>query len=260
MYHITRLLLDRKADGAHVSAYKGWNPLVYLLEGAQHFNGVQSHTLLDFLDALNRDKIHVDTEAQDDTGQNALQLGAAWYTGEVIQKLFNLGASMSSFGDKPWRYAGNPIWNAIYNNNTSAFQVLLPYYKDLDAVDRRQFRMINYTARNGYAEMTNLLLEGGADEILPDYDIIIDGEIKAVSAQSTDDSDATDDDDEEVYSDTDGESGSEYDLENTEGIEAWTRENYLSYIESLKRFGRISIRANNTDLSVDEDIFWNANE
>jgi hypothetical protein len=104
-----------------------------------------------------------------------------------------------------------------------------------------------------------LLLEGGADEILPDYDINVDGEIKPVSIQSTEGSDAMDHD-EEVYSDEDGEDGSEYDLRSTEGIEAWTRENYLKYMESLKRFGRISLRANDTDPSVDTDIFWNANE
>jgi ankyrin repeat protein len=233
MYDITRLLLDRNADGAHVSCY-GWNPVVYLLEGAQKFEGTRAHTLPEFLDILNHDRVHVDTDAQDQFGQNALQLAAAWYPGGVIGRLFTLGASLSLFGHNPWRYPANPIWNAIYSNNTSSFQVLLPYYPDMNAVDSRQLRMLNYTARNGNVEMTELLLEMGAEEIFPDYNTQDNKSDSGFDA----DEDASD----------------------TEGLEEWTEENYLTYLNTLERFGRIVIRTNDAEDGENRDIYWNANE
>ncbi|KAK6955832.1 hypothetical protein Daesc_003476 [Daldinia eschscholtzii] len=119
MYDITRLLLNSQADGSYISAWHGWNPLIYLFEGTQRFERVQPHGLLDFLDLLNHDKVHVDTEARDHTGRDTLQLAAAWYPGDIVQRVFNLGASMAPYDQEPWRMPGNPIWNALYENNIS---------------------------------------------------------------------------------------------------------------------------------------------
>lgn len=230
-YDITRLLLDRDADGAHVSCY-GWTPVVYLLEGAQRFQQTESHNLLDFLDILNHDRVDIDTDTQDHFGQNALQLAAAWYPGPVIERLFRLGASFSVFGQNPWAYPANPIWNAIYSNNTSAFRVLLRHYPEVDAVDGRHLRMLNYTARNGNVEMTELLLEQGAGEILPNYNL------------RNDENDAG-------FDMID-------DASDTDGLKKWTKESYLKYMDILERFDRIVIQTTYTEDGVDQDIYWDA--
>ncbi|CAM1501887.1 Fc.00g038710.m01.CDS01 [Cosmosporella sp. VM-42] len=264
MYDITRLLLSRQANGEHVSAWRGWSPLLYLLEGASRFEGTQPHGLLDFLDALNNDSIYVDTEAQAHTEQNALQLASAWYSGEVVQRLFNLGASMASFGRRPWRYPGNPIWNAIYKNNISAFQVLLEHYEDLNALDRRKFSMIGYTARNGHIEMTSLLLERGAEHIVPNYDPEVDGDIKIVGFPVPSSKDTALKDDHEqlgTYGHDNFEKESDdadFDLNDKEGIEPWTRKNYMKYLDALNRHGRVTIRANDNDEGGADDVFWDA--
>lgn len=233
MYDITRLLLDRSADGAHISCY-GWNAVVYLLEGAQKFEGARDYTLPEFLDILNHDKVHIDTDTQDGSGQNALQLAAAWYHGGVIERLFTLGASLSLFGDNPWSYPANPISNAIYSNNTSTFQVLLRHYPDIDAVNQYQLRMLNYTARNCNIEMTELLLEMGAEEIFPEYNI-----------QDDENNSRPDNAD---------------DADGTTLLRQWTEESYLAYLDILERFGRIAIRTNDANDGVNRDIYWNANE
>ena len=172
-------------------------------------------------------------DTQDQYGQNALQLAAGWYPGEVVERLFKLGASLSLFGQNPWKYPANTIWNAIYSNNTSSFQVLLQYYPDIDSVDRHSLRMLNYTARNGNVEMTSLLLKMGAVEIYPEYN--------------------TQDYERDSDSDTD-------DSSDVDGLEDWTEENYLTYLNTLERFGRVVIRASDGDDGTIRDIYWNANE
>lgn len=238
---------------------------MYLLEGAQHFEETQTHTLLDFLDAMNNNVTHVDTEALEFSGQNALQIASAWYPGEVLQRLFNLGASLKPFGRNPWKYLRNPIWNAICTNNVSAFRVLLPYYKNLDAMNLWGFKMLNYTARNGNIEMTNMLLEAGAEDIIPEYDPDVDGDVKLIELPNVNGSDIILHDDQEaqeIYEYCEGEYDSNgdfgIDLDNLEGMQPWTRENYEKYLSALKHYGRIVVRPNDTDEGIEEDVFWDA--
>jgi ankyrin repeat protein len=258
------LLLNKQADGAHVSAWNGWNVLVYLLEGAHRFDATQTHGLQEFLNLLNHDEVHIDTEARDDTGQDALQLASAWYSGEVVEQLFNLGASMASYGRQPWRYPGNPLWNAISSNNVSAFRLLLSKYPDLNALDRRGFRMINYTARSGYSNLTEILLERGAEEIIPACELKVDEELAPGELddwtdpipdgddmeQDTDP--ASDDYTENEYCD------SECNLNDLEGVDSWTREKYLKYRDALIRYGRVIMRERDAEEGGGEDVFWNA--
>ncbi|OTB16373.1 hypothetical protein K445DRAFT_22008 [Daldinia sp. EC12] len=265
MYDITRLLLNSHADGSHIGAWRGWNPLIYLLEGAQRFERVQPHCLLDFLDLLNHDKVHVDTEARDHTGHDALQLAAAWYPGNIVQRVFNLGASMVPYGQEPWRMPGNPIWNALCENNSSAFQVLLPRYPNLNALDQWGYRMINYTARYGYGELTEILLDLGVEEIIPEYeegggngnedgpDVLDTPNLPRVDRQH--DTEPSDD------QDTEGEhSDSKCDPANVEGLEIWTEENYFLYRDALIRRGRVVVHRRELDEDEDggDDVFWNA--
>lgn len=202
---------------------------MYLLEGSPFFDATQAHSLEDFLDLLNHDKVHIDTEARDKTGQDALQLASAWYSGEVVRRLFNLGAAMASYGPQPWRWPGNPLWNAIFSNNVSAFRVLLSKSPDLNALDRRGFRMINYAARFGYSDLTKILLDLGAEEIVPDCELELDeevtpGELDDWSDPSPDGGDLEQDMEpvgdncmETEYCD------SECDLNDLEGVVLWTR-------------------------------------
>lgn len=167
-YDIALLLLDKNANGAHVSCL-GWSPLVYLLAGALRAGKDWRYDIMQFLNVLNHDRVHIDTEAQNLNGDNALQLAAAWFSRDVLSRILRLGASITQFGPNPWRYPGNPIWNAIDSNNCSAFQFLLQYYPDVDARDLRRATMIIYTARNGQVDMTELLLQNNADDAFPAY-------------------------------------------------------------------------------------------
>jgi ankyrin repeat protein len=250
LYEITRMLLDQDANGAHISC-KGWNPVLYLLEGVRSFEEDRPYKILEILDILNHDKVHVDTEAQNQNGYNALQLAAACYSGDVVTRLLRLGASISQYGRNPWKYIGNPIWNAINSNNFSAFKVLLEHYPDVDAVDYRRLTMLNYTARNGNIEMVELLLRKGAEEVLPYYQVgqencgYYDSWVDMIEAR-----------DREAVSEVD----SECDLDDTDGLEDWTAETYEQYITVLERAGRILIRPGDERVGPAQEIYWPANE
>jgi hypothetical protein len=92
-----------------------------------------------------------------------------------------LGGIAIAFGPNPWQHCKNPIWSAIWSGNVSSFQALLPYYRDLDAEDEYGFTMLNYTARQGNEEMTNILLSQGAEEIVPEYNTA--GEIQPSTSE-----------------------------------------------------------------------------
>jgi ankyrin repeat protein len=222
---ISRLLIAHGANGDHVSTL-GWDPVLYLIEGNLLYRHISGHDVEDFLRLLDNDRMALDLHITNANNENALQIAARYHDGSVIDRLFNLGASMKVYGQSAWRYPANPINRAIAYGNFSAFQALVQYYPDLNESDDRGLTMLSLAARFGFDDITECLLRLGAEEVLPGYDL-----------------------------DGDGGSVEKYDWD----CKPWTSDTYEQYLAILERLNRVSI-CNATDDGVEREIFWNANE
>lgn len=226
---ITRLLVDRGAEGDYVSAL-GWTPLFYLLvDHAEAALLNQSTDTLDFLRILACDcSITLDLDLRDREGMSVLDHVARHGRGEELQWLLRLGAKLAPDGQtSPWKMTGSAISQAIVTGNLSTFTALLPYH-EVDDEYGDGWTMLELAACLGRDHMVRHLLAEGAEEFYIDLDKELDG-----------DSDTAAD------------------------AHSMNHDKYLAYLQALQDFGRIVVKLPDTDQEDGEDmedIFWDADE
>lgn len=241
---IVRVLLDRGADCAHVSAL-GLTPLFYLLavDGKEMLDKKCKTT--DFLQILKANElVFLDLEAHDPQGLSVLDHVVCRGTGDEVKALLTLGAQLipetteagKSYYSKsdedvdPWQLPGSAMSQAIWRGNHSTFSALLEAVPH-DRINSRydgEWTMLHYAAYLGHSNMVKCLLEAGADGFYVGLDDLEREGLKTCDAE-------------------------DWQL-------TLTYDTYKRYLGVLQACGKVAIRTADDKNDDIQDVFWDADE